>query len=178
MGQNRLYLVTDVPGFTPNISRLVSMMNYARYTTLRAVRDLNTAQLDHRPHGFNNTIGVLLEHLAAVEIYYQAFTFEGRMEPTPAELARWGAGLDLGEHATEIRGHSLEHYVAQLEQVRAVTLTEFGKRDDDWLHREFPFWDGDPSNNYFCWFHVFEDEINHRGQIRLIRKNLPPELAS
>ena len=175
MGKNSLYLVTDAPGFTPHISRLVSMMNYARYTTLRAVRDLNTTQLDHKPHGFNNTIGALLEHMAAVEVAYQATTFEHR-ELNESEMNRWAAGLDLGERATEIHGHSLEHYVAQLEQVRAVTLTEFGKRDDDWLHQEFSFWDGDPSNNYFCWFHVFEDEVNHRGQIRLIRKNLPPEL--
>ena len=24
-----------------------------------------------------------------------------------------------------------------------------------------------PANNYFKWFHVFEDELNHRGQIRI-----------
>jgi uncharacterized damage-inducible protein DinB len=176
MDAERLTLITDVPGFTPQISQLISMMNYARWTTLRAVQDLSIAQLDHTPRGFGNSIGALLEHLAAVEVYYQAFTFEGRMELTETEMARWGAGLDLGELATKIRGHSLEHYVHQLETVRAVTLTEFGKRDDDWLKLEFPFWDGNPANNYFCWFHIFEDEINHRGQIRLIRKNLPPEL--
>jgi C-terminal processing protease CtpA/Prc len=32
---------------------------------------------------------------------------------------------------------------------------------------------GSEGNNYFCWFHVFEDEINHRGQIRLLAKQLP-----
>lgn len=32
---------------------------------------------------------------------------------------------------------------------------------------------GTPTSNYFKWFHVFEDEINHRGQIRLIRKLTP-----
>jgi uncharacterized damage-inducible protein DinB len=177
MDAERLTLVADVPGFTPQISQLISMMNYARWTTLRAVRDLNIAQLDHAPQGFENSIGALLEHLAAVEVYYQVFTFEGRSEPTQAELERWGAGIELGERASQIRGHSLEHYVQQLETVRAVTLAEFRKRDDDWLHLEFPFWNGQPANNYFCWFHVFEDEINHRGQIRLIRKNLPPDLA-
>lgn len=153
------------------------MMNYARYTTLRAVRDLEVAQLDFRPEGFDNSIGAPLEHIAAVEVYYQAFTFEGRQEPSGAEMQRWGAGLDLGERALEIRGKPLEHYLRQLEQVRAKTFEEFTRRDDDWLHQEFPFWNGEPANNFFCWFHVFEDEINHRGQIRLIRKNLPPELA-
>ena len=34
MNESRLFLIEDVPSFTPQISRLVSMMNYARYTTL------------------------------------------------------------------------------------------------------------------------------------------------
>ena len=148
------------------------MMNYARLTTLQAVSDLSVAQLDDQPPGFGNTIAALLEHFAAVEAYYQGFTFNGIQKPSEAFMQRWGAGLDLGERISEIRGKPLEHYVLQLEEVRAKTLKEFAKRDDAWLHEEFPFWDGEPANNYFCWFHVMEDEINHRGQIRLIRKNL------
>ena len=149
------------------------MMNYARLTTLRAVSDLSVAQLDYQPAGFGNTIGALLEHVAAVEACYQEVTFYGQNPDTDeAFMRRWGAGLDLGERIGEIRGRPLEHYVLQLEEVRAKTLEEFAKRDDAWLNEEFPWWDGETSNNYFCWFHVFEDEVNHRGQIRLIRKNL------
>ena len=40
-------------------------------------------------------------------------------------------------------------------------------------NEETPFWGGQPANNYFKWFHVFEDEINHRGQIRWLCKRLP-----
>ncbi|MFK9093966.1 hypothetical protein [Bacillus salipaludis] len=32
------------------------------------------------------------------------------------------------------------------------------------------FWWDRPANNYFKWFHVFEDELSHRGQIRIIKK--------
>ena len=150
------------------------MMDYARRTTLHAVSNLSLAQFDDRPAGFGNTIAALLEHFAAVEACYQEITFHGNQDPDTDEafMRRWGAGLDLGERIGEIRGKPLEHYVLQLEEVRATTLKEFAKRDDAWLHEEFPFWDGEPANTYFCWFHVFEDEINHRGQIRLIRKNL------
>jgi uncharacterized damage-inducible protein DinB len=171
MDDEQIYLVADQPGFTPHIGRLVSMMNYARHTTLDAVRDLSVAQLDERPNGFGNSIAMLLEHFAGVEVVYQIITFEGR-EPADAELTHWLPGLDLGDKGESIRGKPLEHYLEQLAQVRAKTLAEFAKRDDDWLHLEFPWWDNKPGNNYFCWFHVFEDEINHRGQIRLIRKNL------
>ena len=46
--------------------------------------------------------------------------------------------------------------------------------DDAWLHAVDTSW-GTPVSNYFKWFHVFEDELNHRGQIRLLRKLLPAD---
>jgi uncharacterized damage-inducible protein DinB len=172
MDKSRMLLVADLPGFTPHISHLVSMMNYARATTLDAVKDLSIAQLDEQPAGFENSIAMLLEHFAAVEAWYQIRTFEGREADEPTELAQWIPGLDLGEKGERIRDKPLEHYLEQLAQMRSKTLAEFSKRDDVWLHLEFPWNPERMANNYFCWFHVFEDEINHRGQIRLIRKNL------
>jgi hypothetical protein len=46
-------------------------------------------------------------------------------------------------------------------------------QDDDWLSQERPFWENLPANHYFMWFHALEDEVNHRGQIRWLRKRLP-----
>ena len=168
------YLVKDIPGFTPHIGRLVSMMNYARVTTLHAVRDLSIEQLDCVPAGFGNSIAALLEHFAAVEFLYQTRTFEHRwIEDEDPELIPWLAGLDLGERAKEIKGKPLTHYLEQLQTIRKATLEKFRTLDDAWLHQEFDYNETRKANNHWCWFHVFEDEINHRGQIRLIRKNLP-----
>ncbi len=165
------FLITDQSGFTPNISRLVSMMNYARRTTLEMVRGLSPEELDFLASPDSNSVGMLLEHMAAVEVYYQVFSFDG--DESKLDMSRWEAGLELGNLGREqIRGHDISYYLNQLKEVREKTLTEFKKRDDTWLHQEFPFW-GQSGNNYFCWFHVFEDEINHRGQIRLIAKQLP-----
>ena len=47
---------------------------------------------------------------------------------------------------------------------------ELARRDDAWLEEQSPFREGQPANNHFKWFHVFEDELNHRGQIRWLRK--------
>jgi uncharacterized damage-inducible protein DinB len=165
------YLIQDLTGFTPQISRLVVMMNYARTTTLNAVRGLTQAQLDHLQDAESNSIGALLAHIASVEFAYQLITFEGR-DLNDVEMQRWGAALDLGQAARkEIRSKPLEHYTETLEEVRAVTLREFAKRNDEWLYTESA-WGKGTANYYFLWFHVMEDELSHRGQIRWLRKRL------
>src|SRR5919201_177265 len=81
------FVVGELPGFTPQIGRLVAMMAYARRTTLAAVEGLTTADLDHVNDERSNSIGALLAHIAAVEVAYQRATLE-RGGPTPAGLGR------------------------------------------------------------------------------------------
>jgi uncharacterized damage-inducible protein DinB len=164
------YVIGGEAGFTPEIGRLVSMMSYARQSTLSDVAALTVEQLDYLHDGDSNSIGGLLFHIASVERWYQANTFDNR-DLDADEMREWGAGLDLGEKARrEIRGHDLAFYRRKLDDVRSTTLAELGRRDDAWLEAESPFWEGKPANNYFKWFHVFEDELNHRGQIRWLSK--------
>lgn len=166
------YVVTSLPGFTPTIGHLVCMMTYTRTTTLRAVENLAVDQLDHLLDEDANSIGMLLEHIACVEESYQFGSFGA--EHSAEQKARWLIGAELGRTAREqIRGHDLDHYVERLARVRARTLEELSHRDDEWLSEESEWWDGHIANNYFKWFHVVEDELNHRGQIRLLRKRLP-----
>lgn len=173
MDSSRLLLIDEIEGFAPHVGRLVSMMNYARWTTMEAVEGLAPRELDHLQDAAANSIGALLLHVAAVEVAYQARTFDGR-GLTRGEERRWGAALELGERGRrEIRGHGLEFYAAHLEEVRERTLRELRGRDDAWLEAQEPFRDGRPANRYFMWYHVFEDELNHRGQIRWLRKRLP-----
>lgn len=166
------YVLGDLDGYTPQIARLVGMISYVRQTTLETVSGLTLAQLDHLHDANSNSVGALLAHVAAVEVAYQAGTFEKR-GLTRDEQKTWGAALDLGERARrEIRGRTLAQYVEMLAAVREKTLREFAAHDDAWLYEETPFWGGLPANNYFQWFHVFEDELNHRGQMRWLCKRL------
>lgn len=112
--------------------------------------------------------------VAAVEKGFQIEIFEGR-RPNEQEMLEWGSPYSLGENGRrDINGYPLEFYITKLEEVRDRTLQKFATLTDDWLY-ENRLWDNYPSNNYFIWFHVFEDEINHRGQIRIIRKMLSSE---
>jgi uncharacterized damage-inducible protein DinB len=157
---------------SPLVGGLLGMLRYARLTTLQAVRGLTPAELDHRHDAQSNSIGMLLAHIAAIEAWYQTDTFDER-EWTAGEVDHWRPAADLGPEAVErFQGRPLEQYVETLAAVRARTERELSSRGESWL-LDVHTAGGDRINNYWKWFHVCEDEINHRGQIRWLRKRLP-----
>ncbi|QHA94132.1 DUF664 domain-containing protein [Bacillus sp. N1-1] len=159
-------------GFTPEIGRLVSMMDYARYTTEEAIRGLTIEQLDIQLDAKSNSIGMLLYHMSSIERAFQIMTFEER-ELNDAEWDELGTGIELGDKARAvIQGRDLDYYWSELSLVRAKTLDDLREKDDTWLEKVTPFgWD-EKANHYFKWFHVMEDEISHRGQILMIKRRL------
>ena len=163
--------IAPLPGYTPTIGRLVSMLTYSRETLLTAVEGLSRDELDHLHDARSNSVGALLAHTAAVERWYQVLTFEGRA-PSASEEAAWSAALDLGDVGRrEIRGRELASYVDDLARTRRLTLAALAERDDAWL--DGPLLAAPEMNGHWAWFHVAEDEINHRGQIRWLRERLP-----
>ena len=163
--------IEPIPGYTPTIGRLVSMLDYARATTLRAVDGLTVEQLDHLHDAASNSIGALLAHMVAVERAYQLLTFEER-PPTAEENAAAAAAIGLGDEGRRVlRGQPLEHYLEQMAATRKKTLHALASRDDAWLERPMPA--APVMNAHWAWFHVAEDELNHRGQIRWLRARLP-----
>ena len=160
--------ILPLPGYSPTIGRLVAMLTHARQTLLAAVDGLSLDELDHLHDAGSNTIGALLAHAAAVERWYQLLTFEER-EPTSSEAA--SAALDLGEEGRrQLKGRELQSYVDDLTRTRRITLAALAQRDDVWL--EEPLAAAPELNAHWAWFHVAEDEINHRGQIRWLRARL------
>ena len=110
--------------------------------------------------------------MISVEKAYQIFTFENR-DMTDDDSRILNPGLDLGNSARDqINGNSIDFYLEQLAETRNKTIETFKTLKDEWLFEQMSFWDGLPTNNYFKWFHVFEDELNHRGQIRIIKKKM------
>jgi uncharacterized damage-inducible protein DinB len=148
----------------------VGILLYARQTTLAAVKELSIAELDHLQDASSNSIGALLAHIAAVERGYQCVTFEER-PPSALEQAAWEPALTLGAEGRRLlRNEPLEHYVHELSEARRLTLESLAARDDAWL--EQPLRAAPAMNAHWAWFHVAEDEISHRGQIRWLRARL------
>ncbi|WHY86937.1 DinB family protein [Neobacillus novalis] len=165
-----LFLIDQKDGLGLEFSKLVSMMNYTRATTMEVVKDLSVEELDFLYDDEANSIGMLLAHMAAVEKAYQIESFENR-DLTDEEVCQLNPGLDLGSSAREqIKGNTIDYYLEQLADVRNTTIETFKTLPDEWLFEQTPFWWNRPANNYFKWFHVFEDELSHRGQIRIIKK--------
>jgi uncharacterized damage-inducible protein DinB len=165
------YRIAPLPGYSPTIGRIVGMMTYSRDTLLAAVGGLSLQELDHLHDAASNSIGALLAHIAAVERWYQLLTFEARA-PSRGEEAAWAAALQLGEAGRRhLRGRELPWYIDELTAARQVTLATLAARDDSWL--EAPLVAAPEMNAHWAWFHVAEDELSHRGQIRWLRARLP-----
>lgn len=164
----RLYRIEpQEPPYTPQISALVQMMAYARHTTLQAVEGLSVNELDAVPTNFTNSIGMLLAHIAATDRIYQYLSFEG-VDPITEnipEYAPYLGAMTFGQQGEKVRGRNLDELLAELTEVRTKTLAEFAERDDSWLAS--PIFEY--GNQHWAWFHVMEDEVSHRGQVRLIR---------
>ena len=168
-----LMVVGDRPGYTPRVARLVAMMTYARHSVLAEVEGLSVAQLDHLHDRQSNSIGALLMHSAAVERFDQETLDIRHPEGSDDERADWDAAGELGDAGrTRLRGRPLAHDLDVLAGVRRQTLDALRDRDDAWLDQE-KRWGDRCVNRHWMWFHVMEDELNHRGQIRWLKRRLP-----
>jgi Protein of unknown function (DUF664) len=128
-----------------------------------------------------NTIGALMLHLAATEIYYQMNTFDAMKWDSWSEdiKKKWDPAMNLGDAGRKtIKGHDRDYYVGILHDTREKTLAGFRKKDDVWLMAVDKGWPWGPTNNLCKWFHVCEHEAHHTGQIAMLRKRLPGAKAT
>ncbi|HVS97258.1 MAG TPA: DinB family protein, partial [Puia sp.] len=173
---NDLNIIGPKEGYSPQVGTLVSMMAWLRPQVIRSVKDLTPEQLDFLLDDKANTIGALLNHLAATDAFYHEHTFTGvdwgKWDPSVTE--KFGAAMELGDEGRKkIKGNNVSYYIDLLDQTRESTLAEFKKRDDKWLMTVDEKWPWGPTNNYCKWFHVCEHESHHLGQINLLKSRLP-----
>ena len=167
--------MVPTPGYTPMVGALVAMLEATRASTIDAVAGLGPTALDHQHDPTANPIGALLAHTAAIEWCYAAATLGG--EPPGAEAwAEWRPFVRLSPAAwAAARGRSLDAHLERLRAVRARTLDGLRALDDARLTKSVTVpWLRRPATHLWVWYHVMEDELNHRGQIRWLRSRLEP----
>ncbi len=165
--QKRLLEIAPETGYSPHIGVLVSTMKRCRERTIKMIEGLSVAQLDYLFDAQDNSIGALLLHLASLDVGFQEITFRNRnILDVPELVAKWQVPMYLDEPARQqIKGNSASYYLDEMAKVREDTFNQFRQYNDDWLWQSAPENDDLDVSNYYWWYHVYEDEINHRGEI-------------
>lgn len=166
------YVIKSPKGYADKVGELVSMLEQARAVTLWEIGGLSQQNLDHLETPHSNSIGALLLHIAGMEKVHQVISFENR-DFSREELEIWNSALELGDAGRkDIKEQPLEYYLEKLGEVRIETLRQLKSKDEVWLFEENAWPNGVSYNNYYLWFHVLEEEISHRGQIRLLKREI------
>ena len=166
------YRIRPTVNFTKKVGELVWMLEHSRAITINEISQLSQSDLDYLPINTSNSIGALISHIAAIEFVHQIISFENR-DLNEDEYKKWGSALQLGENArAEINNHSINFYLDELNRVRENTILCLKSKNDSWLYEENKWNNGVSYNNFYLWYHVMEDEISHRGQIRTIIRML------
>lgn len=167
-------LIEPIAGYSPHIGVLVATMTRCREKTINTVKDLTIHQLDYLYDAEANTIGTLLLHVASIEAAYQENTFhQTNILDNPERIKKWRVPMYMGAKARQlIRGNPINYYLDELAAMREKTLAQFRQYDDEWLWIQHPQ-NQSMANNYWKWFHVYEDEINHRGAISWLKSRIP-----
>ena len=156
-------------GYSPQIGATVAMMEDLKQRVTKTVADLTVEETDFLLDSNANSIGALILHLAAVEKYYQVYTFENRGF-TKEEKEFWEPAFDLGKSArSEINNQPIEYYLKIWDEVRKETLRLLKTKDDKWFAAKVK---DSNMNNHWAWYHVMEHQANHMGQMRLIIKRM------
>jgi uncharacterized damage-inducible protein DinB len=159
-----------VDGYSTQVGTLVSMLNNLSKRVESTVGFLNQQELDYLLDKNANSIGALIMHLVATEVYYQNFTF-GNMDYIADDVQKWASAMVLGEEGRKtLKGHDAVYYFDIWKKVRARTLEELQKKDDLWLAETNR---GSGMTNHYAWFHVMEHQSSHLGQMLLLRKRIP-----
>lgn len=154
-------------GYTNDIGNMISMLDNLKQRVERNVVNLDQEGTDYLLDENANSPGAIIYHLAATEVYYQVYTFEGRSFKAE-EKEKWETALNLGDKARkEFKDKPIQYYIDIFDEVRKKTKELLKTKDDEWFKKKI----GNMSIHW-AWFHVMEHQANHMGQLALISKRI------
>ena len=144
-----------------------------------SIAGLTTRQLEWQPDTGINTIGMLLAHLAIVEVWWINIAPHGTAPGPEAEkifkrvigIGGDDDGLPLkrdGKHPKTLKGYSLKDYLKMLAKARASVHKELRKWKDTDLAKSYKRRDFMITREWTV-YHVLEHFASHFGQILLLK---------
>ncbi|HEY7036429.1 MAG TPA: DinB family protein [Thermomicrobiales bacterium] len=168
-----------VPGFSPRIGRYVAQLAETRQELLRQTVSLTPDQLSWYPNEQVESIGTQLLHVAAIE---WSWIFEDVFGRPGEEYDGWEEALPLRLGLPQVRDRPLAYFTDRLDRVREEALAVLRGLTDDDLSRLVPVAPAEPVTEVFTvdWvlFHLVHHEAHHAGQVELLVRLLPPDLAT
>jgi hypothetical protein len=166
------------PAANPRVASFAAQLGDQLTILRKNTADLETRHLEWQLHPGVNTAGMLLAHLAVVDVWWI------RLAPheTPPEecdgimrdiigIAMDDDGLPLsrdGKHPQTLTGKTINDYMRMIDAARAVTDRELRQWRDTDLARTYRLRDRTISREWTA-YHVLEHFCNHHGQILLLR---------
>lgn len=161
--------VEALPGYEPEIGRVLWMLEQGRERTKDCVAGLPDDAIDWAPEPTVNSIGALLYHIAAIELdWLYVEVLEDRPFP-PEMMALFPEDVrDERGQLAAARGYSLQEHLDRLDAVRDLLLAAFREMPltDFRRLRICPAYDVTPE---WVLHHLIQHEAFHRGEISLMR---------
>jgi hypothetical protein len=164
---------------SPSVASFIAQLDDQLTRLRRATRGLNPADLQWQPARGMNTIGMLLAHIAIVEVYWTMIALAHEKKPEVRDVLGIGEdddGLPIPENAEPIallNGKDLAFYDDLLDRARAYFKRMAKDALDDDLDREIPRTRPDGSVRVFnvrwYFYHLLEHFSGHFGQILLLK---------
>jgi len=142
-----------------------------------AVKDLTVRQLEWQLRPGMNTVGMLLAHLAIVDLWWITLASDGA--PTEEDWTKLATricgfpddGIPLSadsKHPSFIKGYTLEKYLAALNKVRRLVHRKLKKWHDRDLEQTYNFGKRQFSKSWTL-YHMHEHSCGHFGQVLLLK---------
>lgn len=164
------------PTLSPTVGLMVAQLDDQLRRLHAFLEDWKITHLEWQAKPGRNTAGMLLAHIAILELVWMHLASGGSRDTREARVrASLGIGLEAdgipiaadGRHSAALAGRSTEEYLGWLDRARAVTREIAGSWRDEDLDHTFEA-HGHRFSRAWVLYHLLEHFSAHFGQIALL----------
>jgi uncharacterized damage-inducible protein DinB len=162
----------------PRIASFAAQLDDQLALLKRNTAELETRHLEWQPHAGVNTVGMLLAHLAVVDMWWIRIAPHRLEQPDAEAVMKEALGISMdddglplaaeGRHPAALAGKSLGDYLQMIDAAREVTHRELRQWRDADLAGTFSLRERNISREWTL-YHVLEHFAGHHGQILLLK---------